>query len=71
MNMERLSNFLFALWMILAIVAFVCGFFVNPLLPKIISLVFGGLNMVIILSWITGTIQARKELNNKNKELEV
>lgn len=69
--MERLSNALFIAWIVMAIMAFVCGFFVNPLLPKIISLVFGGLNMVIILSWITGTIQARKELNNKNKELEV
>lgn len=47
---------MFILWMVLAVIAFVSSFW-SAGLVKIIGLVFGGFNLLIILSWITAAIQ--------------
>ena len=47
---------MFILWMVLAVIAFVSSFWAAGLV-KIIGLVFGGFNLLIILSWITAAIQ--------------
>ena len=55
-------------WSVLAIASFVAAFFVTPLSAKIILLVFGGLNLMIIGSWAIGFIQAIKEYNKAKKK---
>ena len=47
---------------------FVVAFFVTPLIAKIILLVFGGLNLMIIGSWAIAFIQAIKEYNKAKKK---
>lgn len=54
--MDKLSKIMFILWMVLAVIAFVSSFWAAGLV-KIIGLVFGGFNLLIILSWITAAIQ--------------
>lgn len=49
------------LWAVLALVAFIASFWIPVLWVKIIQLVFGGLNMLVVLSWVISSIQARKE----------
>lgn len=67
--MDRLSNFLFVVWIIMAIAAFVGAFFiVAPLSFMIVNLVFGVLNLSIILCWISATRQAKKEYKKKQLE---
>lgn len=55
-------------WSVLAIASFVVAFFVTPLIAKIILLVFGGLNLMIIGSWAIAFIQAIKEYNKAKKK---
>lgn len=66
--MEKFANFLFLLWIGLAIACFVGAFFITPTWVKVISVVFGILNMAIIMSWTRASIQAIKENNKKEKE---
>ena len=63
---NKLSKWLFGLWMLLAIVSFVASFWA-PVFFKVIGLTFGGLNMLIILSWVIALFQAKIEYN-KMKE---
>lgn len=51
------------MWMVLALVCFIAGFFIPIMFVKVINLVFGGLNMLIILSWVIATIQGKMEYN--------
>lgn len=53
---NNLSKILFLVWMALAIASFVCSFWA-PLLIKIIGIVFGSLNLMIIGSWVITFIQ--------------
>lgn len=55
-------------WSVLAIASFVVAFFVTPLIAKIILLVFGGLNLMIVGSWTISLIQAIKEYNKAKKK---
>lgn len=55
-------------WSVLAIASFVVAFFVTPLIAKIILLVFGGLNLMIIGSWAIAFVQAIKEYNKAKKK---
>lgn len=59
---------MFILWMVLAVIAFVSSFWAAGLV-KIIGLVFGGFNLLIILSWITAAIQGLVQAK-KVKEME-
>lgn len=55
-------------WMVLAIASFVCSFWAAPLLMKVIGLVFGSLNLMIIGSWTISLIQAVREYNKTKKK---
>ena len=67
--MDKLSTFLFVVWMLLAVVVFVGAFFiVAPLFFMIVNLVFGVLNLSIIVCWISATIEAKKAYKKKEKE---
>lgn len=57
---------MFALWIILALAAFVGAFFTPVLVVKIIGLVFGGMNCLIILTWFIGIIQGIRVNNVLN-----
>ena len=65
---NKISNILLMVWSVLAIASFVVAFFVTPLIAKIILLVFGGLNLMIIGSWAIAFIQAIKEYNKAKKK---
>lgn len=57
------------LWGIMALAAFIVSFFIPVLWIKIVNWVFGGVNMLIVLSWAISTIQARREYKKlMNKE---
>ena len=62
--MDKLSIILFLLWIALAIASFVASFWA-PIVIKIIGLVFGSMNLMIIGSWVIATLQA---LNNKKND---
>ena len=67
--MDKLSQILFTLWMLLAVVVFVGAFFiVAPLFFMIVNLVFGVLNLSIIVCWISATIEAKKAYKKKQLE---
>ena len=55
-------------WSVLAIASFVAAFFVTPLIAKIILLVFGGINLMIIGSWVISFIQAIGEYYKAKKK---
>ena len=57
-------------WSVLAIASFVAAFFVTPLIAKIILLVFGSINLMIIGSWAISFIQAVREYNKITKKKE-
>lgn len=67
--MSKLAKVLFAVWMILAIASFVGAFWATPAIVRTLGIIFGVLNLTIIMSWVSALIQAKKE-NNKVKELE-
>lgn len=64
--MSKLSNIMLIVWGVLALVSFVSAFFA-PLYFKIIGLIFGGLNMLVILSlvitWLQGIYYGNKLKN--------
>lgn len=62
--MDKLSKILFLVWIVLAIASFVASFWA-PIVIKIIGLVFGSMNLMIIGSWVIATLQA---LNNKKND---
>lgn len=62
--MDKLSKILFGIWMLLAVISFVASFWA-PIFFKILGLVFGGMNILIILSWVIAyfqTIAAKKNV---------
>ena len=65
--MSRFTKWLFAVWIMLAIACFVGAFFTPVMWIKVIGLVFGGLNSLVILSWGLAAIQAMIE----NKRLKI
>lgn len=67
-SMDNLTKILMTVWMVLAIASFVCSFWAAPLLMKVIGLVFGSLNLMIIGSWAIGFVQAIREYNKTKKK---
>lgn len=67
--MSKFSKILLGIWAVLAIVSFICAFFC-PLFPKIIGIVFGGLNILTILSLIITYFQGIYYKNKLEKEIE-
>lgn len=48
-------------WGLMVLAAFISAFFIPVLWIKIVNLVFGGVNILIVLSWVISTIKARRE----------
>lgn len=67
--MDKFTKILMGIWVCLAILSFVCAFFC-PLIPKIIGLVFGGLNIITILSVVIAYLQGIFYKKKINKEIE-
>lgn len=65
--MNRFSRVLFGLWIALALAAFIGAFFTPVMWLKVINVVFGGLNSLVIFSWGLSAIQAMIE----NKRLKI
>ena len=65
--MDKMTLVLFIIWMVFAVAAFVSSFWAAGLV-KFIGLVFGGLNSLIIFSWVITLIQGLIQ-NKKIKEL--
>lgn len=57
-------------WGLMALVAFISAFFIPVIWVKIVNLVFGGVNMLVILSWLISVIQAKKEFRKNQKDFE-
>lgn len=75
--MNKSGKFLFLLWMLLAVAAFVGAFFITAPVVKVISVVFGIMNIAIVLSWVSASIKLRRIYwgagdveTIKNKDLE-
>ena len=63
--------------MLLAVAAFVGAFFITAPVVKVISVVFGIMNIAIVLSWVSASIKLRRIYwgagdveTIKNKDLE-
>jgi hypothetical protein len=67
--MEKFTKILMGVWVCLAILSFVCAFFC-PLIPKIIGIVFGGLNILTILSVVITYFQGIYYKKKIDKELD-
>ena len=59
--MNKMTKILFAMWIILAIACFVGAFFIPVVWIKVLGLVFGAENMMIILAWVIGVVQGMVE----------
>lgn len=57
-------------WGLMALAAFISAFFIPVIWVKIVNLVFGGVNMLVILSWVISVIQAKKEFQKQKKGFE-
>lgn len=68
--MSKLSKFLFVLWIVLAIAAFVGAFWATPAIVRTLGIIFGVLNLTIIMSWVSAIIQARKESRKHQTDFE-
>ena len=64
--MNKMTKILFAMWLILAIACFVGAFFTPVIWIKVLGLVFGAENMMIILAWIIGMVQGMVENKRLN-----
>lgn len=68
--MDKFGKIIFLVWTILAIASFVCSFWA-PLFIKIVGIVFGALNLMIIGSWVITFFQevrAAKRILKEEKE---
>jgi hypothetical protein len=67
--MSKFSKILMGIWGVLAILSFVSAFFA-PIYFMIVGLVFGGLNMLVILSVVIAYFQMLYYQNKLNKQIE-
>jgi len=67
--MDKLTKILMVIWVVLAIASFTASFWA-PLVIKIIGIVFGAMNLMIIGSWVTATIQAKIKYRKQMKDFE-
>ena len=63
--MNKFGKILFLAWVVLALASFICAFFTPIAAIKVLNLVFGGLNILTILSWVIATIQGKMEYNRQ------
>lgn len=63
--MEKTTNVVMIIWMVLAIAAFASSFFV-PLIPKIIGLVFGAVNISLIFALAFDYFKNKKKNTEEN-----
>ena len=72
--MNKLSKIMLIVWGVLALVSFISAFFA-PLYFKIIGLIFGTLNIMVILSlvitWIQGIYYSNKIKKEFGDELQL
>ena len=68
--MDKLSKVLFVLWIVLAIAAFIGAFWATPTIVRTLGIIFGVLNLTIIMSWVSAIIQARKESRKQQTDFE-
>ena len=63
MRVTKFNKIMIGIWCFLAIASFVCAFFC-PVLPKIIGIAFGSLNvmtmLVVLISYIQNAVQSIK-----------
>ena len=70
---NKFSMILFLVWMVLAIASFVASFWA-PLFFKVLGIVFGSFNLMIIGSWVIAYFQDRaaaKKIAAKLEEAKV
>jgi uncharacterized protein YacL len=65
---NKFSKILFIVWMVLAIASFVASFWA-PIVIKVIGLVFGGLNLMIIGSWVISYFQEKIAAKKMEEQL--
>lgn len=65
---SKLTIVLMILWAVLAVASFVSGWWA-PLFWGIVNWVFGGLNLMIIGSWVIATLLAKREYKKQEKLL--
>lgn len=66
--MSKFSKILMIIWGVLAILSFVSAFFA-PLYFMIVGLVFGGMNMLVILSVVVAYLQMLYYQNKLDKQI--
>lgn len=67
--MEKTSYLMFIIWAVLAVAAFACAFFTTPLIVKLVNIVFGVDNIMILGAWLYGTLkEARAKKSQEPKE---
>lgn len=66
-DMSMQSKILFGLWMILAIACFIGAFFTSPLIVKIFGVIFGIINLCVIMSWLIAVRVSRREYKRDKK----
>lgn len=70
-SMNKMSKWLLGIWMILAVLSFVVSFWA-PLFIKVVGIVFGSLNLMIIgslvITYFQGLAQGRKLKELEEKE---
>ena len=65
--MDKLSKVLFVLWIVLAIAAFIGAFWATPTIVRTLSIIFGIINMMIIMSWVSALIREKREIKKQQK----
>ena len=66
--MDKFTKIMMAIWAILAVAAFVCAFFTSPILAKVVGIVFGVDNLMIIGGLVYSKFMEKRAL--KNEEIE-
>ena len=67
--MDKMTKVVFIIWIVLALASFGSAFFA-PLVPKIIGIVFGSFNLLIIGAWVSSLIEGRREYKKQQKLME-
>lgn len=65
--MDTVSKILFGLWIVLAITGFVMSFWIAQPVVRVVTIIFGILNMLVVMSWFSALIKARKEARKLKK----
>lgn len=66
--MDKKTKIMFIIWCVMAVISFATGFFL-PLIPKIINIAFGAMNLLIIGAWLASIVEGRIEYRKQQKLL--